>query len=80
VALIVSSRCYESFVLVIVETSRQQTPVIVRNLGAMPELIAESGAGLVYSSDADLVAAMDQLRADRLSRRELGLRGYQAYQ
>jgi glycosyltransferase involved in cell wall biosynthesis len=80
VALIVPSICYESFVLVIIEAFRQQTPVIVRNLGAIPELVAESGGGLVYSSDAELVAAMDQLLADRPTRRELGVRGYQAYQ
>lgn len=79
VALMVPSRCYESFVMVAIEAFRQKTPVIVRNLGAMPELVSESRAGLVYSSDAELVTAMDQLVDDPRRRRELGLRGYDAY-
>jgi glycosyltransferase involved in cell wall biosynthesis len=78
VALIVPSTCYESFVMVPVEAFRQKTPTIVRALGAMPELVAEGG-GLVYSSAADLRAAMDQLLEHPVQRRELGLRGYDAY-
>lgn len=79
VALIVPSRCYESFALVIVEALRQQTPVIVRNMGAMPEIVAESGGGIVYASQAELLAAMDRLLADPGERRALGQRGYETY-
>jgi glycosyltransferase involved in cell wall biosynthesis len=79
VALIIPSRCYESFPLVLTEAFQQQTPVIVRNMGAMPEIVAESGGGLPYSSEAELVAAMDQLLGDQSRRRELGRRGYEAY-
>ena len=58
----------------------QQTPAVVRNLGGMPEIIAESGGGLTYDREEELVAAMDQLLADPSCRRRLGLRGYEAYQ
>ena len=79
VALIVPSICFEIFPLVIIEAFRQQTPVIVRNLGGIPELIEESGGGFVYNTEEELVAAMDWLLADSSYRHELGLRGYEAY-
>jgi glycosyltransferase involved in cell wall biosynthesis len=65
---------------VIIEAFRQQTPAIVRNLGGMPEVIAESGGGFVYDTEEELVAAMDQLLADPSHGRGLGLHGYEAYQ
>ena len=79
IALIVPSICFETFGQVIIEAFRQQTPALVRNLGAMPEMIEESGGGLVYDTDAELVAAMDSLLIDASRRRELGLQGHQAY-
>ena len=63
----------------ILEAFRQQTPVIVRNLGGMPELIHESGGGFVYDTDHELVTAMDSLPAEPSYRNELGRRGYQTY-
>jgi len=80
VAVIVPSVCIEIFPLVIIEAFRQRTPVIVRNLGGMPEIIEESGGGFVYDTEEELVAALGQLLADPSYRRELGLRGYQTYQ
>jgi glycosyltransferase involved in cell wall biosynthesis len=79
-ALIVPSQWYEVFGIVILEAFAQRTPVIVRNIGGMPAIIAESGGGFVYDSDADLVAAMDRLLADPGLRTALGLRGYQSVQ
>jgi len=80
VALIVPSIAYEVAPLVIIEAFRRQTPVIVRNLGGMPEYVEESGGGFVYDTEEELVAAMDRLLANPSYRRELGWRGYQAYQ
>jgi len=79
VALIVPSLCFENFPLVMIEAFRQQTPVIARNLGAMPEIIEESGAGFVYNTDEELIKAMDTLLINPSLCRELGLRGYDAY-
>ena len=79
VALLVPSRCYESFALVVIEAFREQTPVIVRDLGALPETVRESGAGFTYTTEAELVARMDQLLGDPAGRRALGLRGHQVY-
>jgi len=79
VALIVPSIGFEMFPLVIVEAFRQRTPVIVRNLGGMPEIVEESGGGLVYDTDEQLVAAMGRLLMEPALRDELGQRGYQTY-
>ena len=46
----------------------------------MPEIIGESGGSLIYDTDEDLVAKLDQLQADPSLRRILGQQGYQAYQ
>jgi len=78
VALIVPSRWTEIFGLVIIEAFRQQTPVLVKNTGGMPEIINKSGGGFIYSSDRELKNLMDELLADPDKRRETGLRGYEA--
>jgi glycosyltransferase involved in cell wall biosynthesis len=80
VAVIVPSITFEMFSLVTIEAFRQKTPAIVRNLGGMPEIIEESGGGFVYETEEELVAGMDQLLADPSYRRQVGWRGYQAYQ
>jgi glycosyltransferase involved in cell wall biosynthesis len=65
---------------VIPEAFRQQTPVIARNIGGLPEIVLESKGGFLYDSEEELVAAIDNLLADPRHRDELGLRGHQAYQ
>jgi glycosyltransferase involved in cell wall biosynthesis len=79
VAVIAPSLCYETFGQVVVEAFSQHTPALVRHLGAMPEIIEESGGGLVYNTDAELIAAMERLVANAALRHEWGARGYQAY-
>jgi glycosyltransferase involved in cell wall biosynthesis len=78
-ALLVPSLCPEIFGLVVLEAYREQTPVIVRNLGNLPEVIKESGGGFIYDTDDELLTAMDRLLADPSFRNDLGYRGYQAY-
>jgi glycosyltransferase involved in cell wall biosynthesis len=80
VAAIVPSLCYETFGQVVLEAFRQQTPVVTRNRGALPELVEESGGGFVYDTDAELVAALDTLLGDPSRRRALGSSGYEAFQ
>jgi glycosyltransferase involved in cell wall biosynthesis len=79
VALIIPSICYDTSPLVALEAFREQTPAIVRNLGGMPEIVAESGGGFIYNNEEELVGAMDKLLQDPLYRRQLGLNGYNAY-
>jgi glycosyltransferase involved in cell wall biosynthesis len=81
VALIVPSVNYEvAPPLVIMEAFRHRTPTIVRRLGSMPEIIEDSGGGLTYATDQELVAALDALLDDRQYRSALGQRAYEALQ
>lgn len=79
IALVVPSITYETFGQVIIEAHAARTPVIVRDLGPLPEIVAESGGGLVFRDDTELLAAMEKLRTDRLLRDRLGEAGYRAY-
>lgn len=79
VAVIAPSLCYETFGQVVVEGFSQHTPALVRNLGALQEIIRASGGGLVYDTDAELIAAMERLQTNAALRQEWGESGYQAY-
>jgi glycosyltransferase involved in cell wall biosynthesis len=79
IALVVPSLCFEIAPLVILEAFREGTPVIVRNRGALPEAVADSGGGLVYNDDDELVAALERLASDQKLRDELGRRGHDRY-
>ena len=78
-AVVVPSICYETFSLAAIEAFQQQTPVVVRNQGALPELIRESGGGLVYDTNEQLHAALDRLLDRPEERRRLGESGHDAY-
>jgi glycosyltransferase involved in cell wall biosynthesis len=79
IALIVPSICFENLPLVIIEAFQEQTPVIVRNLGGMPELVRVSEGGIIYDTEEELLAGMDQLVSSPSLRHDMGLRGYHAY-
>ena len=79
VALLVPSSGYEALGLVILEAYLQRTPVIAHDLGALCEVVEQSQGGLLYRSTEELLAAMERLRSDVALRREMGERGYRAY-
>jgi glycosyltransferase involved in cell wall biosynthesis len=78
-ALLVPSVGYEVFGIVILEAFAQRTPAVVHDLGALPEVIGESGGGFSYRTTSELVAALERLRSDAGLRRELGERGHDAW-
>jgi glycosyltransferase involved in cell wall biosynthesis len=80
VALVIPSLSLEVFALVILEAFLQRTPVIVRNIGGMPEIIQESGGGFIYNGEEDLLNAMERLLTDSSYRNDLGKRGHKALQ
>ena len=79
IAVLVPSICYEVFGIIIIESFAMKTPVIVNNLGAMPEVVQDSGGGFVYNDENELISAMEKLSENPDLRNELGNKGYQAY-
>jgi glycosyltransferase involved in cell wall biosynthesis len=78
-AAIVPSITYETFGMINIEAFARKTPVIARDLGALAEVIEDSGGGYVYRTDDELLAAIHRLGADSTTRNELGERGYAAF-
>lgn len=78
-ACIVPSLTYETFGIIIVESFARKTPVIVRDLGALPEVVNDSRGGFVYRNDEELLDAINRLVASPELRRELGELGYKAF-
>lgn len=76
IALIVPSLTYEVFNQVILESYSTQTPVIVRNLGPLPEIVAKSQGGLVFNNSQDLKEKLEQMQNTSNLRDQLGLSGY----
>ena len=79
IAVIVPSICYETFGMVIIEAFSMKSPVIVNNLGALPEVVEKSGGGFIYNNQAELIAAIEQLASNKALRDDLGNKGYAAF-
>lgn len=78
-AVLVPSICYETFGIIIIEAFSQKTPVIVNDLGALPEVVEDSGGGFVYKNQTELLAAMNKLAEEPALRDSLGEKGYRAF-
>lgn len=79
IAAVVPSICYETFGLAPIEAFAARTPAIVHAMGALPEVVQDSGGGLVYRNDEELLDALEALRTQPELRRRLGERGYRSY-
>jgi glycosyltransferase involved in cell wall biosynthesis len=78
-ACIVPSITYETFGIINIEAFARKTPVIARDLGALPEVIQDSGGGFVYRSDEELLDAIRRIAQSPEVRHELGEKGYRAF-
>jgi glycosyltransferase involved in cell wall biosynthesis len=77
-ALVVPSLFWETFGYVVAEAARVGTPAIVHDRGAPPELVRNSGGGLVYRTPGELVEAIRTIAGDSGLREELGARALAA--
>lgn len=77
-ASLIPSEMVETFGYVALESMAVGTPVIAHDLGALPELLALSGGGLVYSGVGQLREAMAKLLNDTALRDSLGAAGRNA--
>jgi glycosyltransferase involved in cell wall biosynthesis len=78
-ACIVPSITYETFGMILIESFARKSPVIARDLGALPDVVHDSGGGFVYQTDDELVTAMQRIAASPALRGELGEKGYRAF-
>lgn len=76
-ALIVPSVCYETFGIILIEAMRQGTPVIARNFGPFPEIVAKGG-GLLFDTEEELRLAV-ALLAQEDRRHELSVEASRAF-
>lgn len=78
--VIMPSLFYETFGYVALEAFSVKTPVILNNIGGLPELVEKSGAGFVYKTEAHLIEAMKILAKEKSLRHEMGEKGWQSWQ
>ena len=76
IATIVPSLMYEVFTTVVLEAFAHKAPVIARDHGPLREMIEDSGGGMLYRSDEELLAAIARLSRDSSMREELGVAGF----
>jgi glycosyltransferase involved in cell wall biosynthesis len=79
-AVLLPSAGYEVFPLVTLEAFQHRTPVIAHSLGGLTEILEQSNAGFLYRDAAELLSALERMQSDPRLRREMGDRGYRAYQ
>lgn len=63
-ALVMPSKGYESFPLVILEALAAGTPFLARNVGPAAEIVATSGAGILFDEPSDLSGHLARLAAE----------------
>ncbi len=78
-AVIVPSICFETFGIIIIEAFSMKTPVVVNNLGALPEVVQDSGGGFMYNNRSEFIDALEKLTENPTLRNELGNKGYAAF-
>ena len=74
-ALIVPSVGFETFGIILIEAFQNGTPVIARRIGPFPEIVDLARAGELFSSSAELVAAMRRIQEDPAYRETLARNG-----
>lgn len=78
-ATIVPSITYETFGIIMVESFARKTPVIVRDLGALPEVVQDSDGGFIFKTEDDLLSAVGKLANEPRLRQKMGESGYRAF-
>src|SRR5260370_30627435 len=73
------SLCYEVFSLITAEALAHGTPVIARRIGALTEIVEQSGGGRLFDTLEQCRAEMERLRTELQLRDDLAARGRAAY-
>jgi glycosyltransferase involved in cell wall biosynthesis len=75
IGVLAPSLCYEVFPLVAAEALAHGTPVIARRIGALAEVIEETGGGCLFDTPQECREAMERLAINPQLRDTLGARG-----
>lgn len=75
-ATIVPSTTYETFGLVAVESLARKTPVVVHDLGALPEIVRQCDGGFIYRTREEFLRAIKEILGNPQLRVRLGENGY----
>lgn len=78
--LLVPSVCYETFGIILIESFRLGTPVIARRLGPFPEIVERAGAGRLFETEDELIAAMRTLQGGAGDRAALSAAARRAFE
>lgn len=70
-ATLVPSVGYETFGMVLIEAMHVGTPIIARRIGPFPEIVAGAGAGELFDTPAELLAALRRIAFDPTYRAQL---------
>jgi glycosyltransferase involved in cell wall biosynthesis len=79
-AVVTPSVCYEVFPMVVLEAFRESAPIIARALGPYPEIVNETGGGLLFDDAASLKAALERLAANPAEAEAMGANGLRAFE
>ena len=79
-AALTPSRCYEVFPLVVLEAFRDATPIVARDLGPYPEILAQSSAGRLFRTSAELRQSLIDYATNEAAATEDGERGRAAFE
>ncbi len=78
-ALVVPSVCFETFGIIVIESLRQGTPVLARNIGPLPETVRRSEAGEVFEGPEEFFRQLAGLQAEPARRAELAANAVAAF-
>ena len=78
-SVLVPSVTYETFGIIVIEANARGVPVIVRDLGPLPEIVEDGGGGLVFRDQAELMHHMDALFQDSSLHERLGRQGRESF-
>ena len=79
IAVLVPSLCYETFGLIAAEAFAHGTPVIARRIGALAEIVEQSGGGRLFDTLEQCRNEMECLRTEPGLRENLGACGRNAF-
>ncbi len=71
IALIVPSVCFETFGIILIESFRNGTPVIARNLGPFGEIVSQCDGGELFANSRELKDAIRRMKNEPDHRKKL---------